>query len=228
MHLCDRYIYITSFVAQLITYPMGVGWAMVMPNRQFKTFGVRWNLNPGPFNMKEHTLITVMANVSFGGGAAYATDTILAQKGFYKHDFGFGFQILLILGTQMIGYGYAGLLRKFLVWPASMLWPQNFVNTSLFYALHDRSPTDPAKTNGWKIGRYNYFLLVFLGSFVWYWFPGRFPIDMLHLEMTTDGCRLDFPSSVLLCVRNLDCTKQCRCQSAVRIPDWTWSYPHHL
>jgi hypothetical protein len=169
------YIYITSFVAQLITYPMGVGWAMVMPNRQFKTFGIKWNLNPGPFNMKEHTLITVMSNVSFGGGAAYATDTILAQKGFYKHDFGFGFQILLTLSTQMIGYGYAGLLRKFLVWPASMLWPQNFVNTSLFYALHDRSGTDPAKANGWKIGRYKYFLLVFLGSFVWYWFPGRPP-----------------------------------------------------
>lgn len=53
-----------------------------------------------------------------------------------------------------------------------MIWPSNLVNTSLFYALHDTSPTNPAETNGWKIGRYRWFCYVFLGSFVWYWFPG--------------------------------------------------------
>lgn len=53
-----------------------------------------------------------------------------------------------------------------------MIFPFTLVNTSLFYALHDRSPTDPTKTQGWKISRYRFFLYVFLGSFVWYWFPG--------------------------------------------------------
>lgn len=53
-----------------------------------------------------------------------------------------------------------------------MIYPFTLVNTSLFYALHDRSPTDPSKSNGWKISRYRLFLYVFLGSFVWYWFPG--------------------------------------------------------
>lgn len=166
-------IIITSFVAQLVAYPLGLGWDLIMPKKTFRTFGYSWSLNPSPFNMKEHTLITVMANVTFGSGPAYATDTLVAQKGFYKHDFGWGFQLLLTIGTQMIGYGYAGLLRKYLVWPASMIWPTNFVNTSLFYALHDHSKTDPIKANGWSIGRYRYFLYVFLGSFVWYWFPGE-------------------------------------------------------
>ena len=53
-----------------------------------------------------------------------------------------------------------------------MIWPSNLVNTSLFYALHDTSPTNPSETNGWKIGRYRWFFYVFLGSFLWYWFPG--------------------------------------------------------
>ena len=53
-----------------------------------------------------------------------------------------------------------------------MIWPQDLVNTSLFYALHDHSKTDPTKTHGWSISRYRYFFYVFLGSFVWYWFPG--------------------------------------------------------
>jgi OPT family oligopeptide transporter len=66
----------------------------------------------------------------------------------------------------------AGLARRFLVWPAAMIWPSDLVNTSLFYTLHDHSRSDPERTNGWSIGRYKYFLIVMSSSFVWYWFPG--------------------------------------------------------
>ncbi|KAI9731982.1 MAG: hypothetical protein M1834_004433 [Cirrosporium novae-zelandiae] len=163
---------ITSILAQLVSYFVGVGWEKVMPNREFNTFGLKWNLNPGPFNMKEHAIITVMANVNFSGGAAYSTDTILAQRGFYGQNMGWGFELLLTLSTQCIGFGLAGIWRRFLVEPAAMIWPTTLVNTSLFYALHDRSPTDPAKCNGWKISRFRYFSYCMLGSFVWYWFPG--------------------------------------------------------
>ena len=38
-------------------------------------------------------------------------------------------------------------------------------------APRKRKP-DPAETNGWRISRYRYFFYVFIGSFVWYWFPG--------------------------------------------------------
>lgn len=66
-------ITITSVVAQLVAYPLGVGWTWIMPNHTFRIFGLSFNLNPGPFNIKEHTLIVVMANASFGNGAAYCT-----------------------------------------------------------------------------------------------------------------------------------------------------------
>lgn len=79
---------ITSIVAQLVAYPLGVAWEKTMPSKVFTTFGKKWTLNPGPFNMKEHTIITVMANCSFGGGSAYSTDTLLAQHAFYGQDFG--------------------------------------------------------------------------------------------------------------------------------------------
>src|SRR4051812_39128984 len=80
-------------------------------------------------------------------------------------------QLLLGITTLCTGYGLAGLARRFLVWPAAMIWPANLVNATLFYALHDHSPSDPRRTNGWSIGRYKWFLVVFVGSFVWYWFP---------------------------------------------------------
>ncbi|RYP92689.1 hypothetical protein DL770_001202 [Monosporascus sp. CRB-9-2] len=42
-------------------------------------------------------------------------NTILAQLVFYKQDFGIMFQLLLTISTQSLGYGIAGMMRKFLV-----------------------------------------------------------------------------------------------------------------
>lgn len=165
-------ILITSIVTQLLAYPMGKGWDLIMPKKVFKSFGREWSFVPGPFNMKEHVIIVVMANVSFAGGAAYSTDVLLAQIARYQFDYGWGFALLLTISTQCLGFGLAGVCRRFLVWPAAMIWPSNLVNTSLFYALHDHSAPDPVNTNGWRVSRYRFFLYVFLGAFVWYWFPG--------------------------------------------------------
>jgi hypothetical protein len=101
-----------ALIAQIIAWPLGHGWAKIMPNTQHTTLGIRWNLNPGPFNIKEHSIIVVMASVSFS--VAYATDIILAQVVFYKQDFGTAFQLLLTISTQSLGYGIAGIMRKFL------------------------------------------------------------------------------------------------------------------
>ncbi|KAH0335976.1 small oligopeptide transporter, partial [Aureobasidium melanogenum] len=165
-------ITITSYVAQLIVYPVGLAWDKVMPNRQYTTFGVKWNLNPGPFNFKEHAMIVIMANASFGTGVGYFTDILQAQRGFYKFNWGWGFGVLVALSTQCVGFGLAGLFSRWLVEPAPMIWPQDLVNCAFMYTLHDNSKTDPAKTNGWSISRYRWFFYVFLGSFLYYWFPG--------------------------------------------------------
>ena len=91
-----------ALIAQIIAWPLGHGWAKVMPKRQYNTLGWKWSLNPGPFNIKEHSIIVVMASVSFS--AAYATDILFAQIAFYKQDFGIIFQLLLVVSTQSIGY----------------------------------------------------------------------------------------------------------------------------
>lgn len=168
----DPYIIIPSYVAQVIAYPIGKGWEKVMPNRDFSLFGLKFNLNPGPFSKKEHTIIVIMANATFGGGAAYSTDVLLAQIVHYGQNFGWGFQLLMTISTQMLGFGIAGFFTRFLVTPAAMIWPAALINTSLFNALHDHRPADPSKTGGWSIGRYRLFLYTMGCAFVWYWFPG--------------------------------------------------------
>ncbi|KAI8209324.1 Sexual differentiation process protein isp4 [Colletotrichum sp. SAR 10_76] len=163
---------ITTYVVQLIAYPIGKGWDLVMPDKEQNVFGIKFNLKPGKFNYKEHVIIVAMSNAAYGGGVLYATDVLLAQQLFYKQHFGWAFQLLFGVTTLCTGYGLAGLARRFLVWPAAMIWPSNLVNCALFYTLHDHSGSDPSKTNGWKIGRYRWFLIVGSGAFIWYWFPG--------------------------------------------------------
>lgn len=60
-------ITINSLTVQLVAYPLGVAWYHAMPKRQFRLFGKSFTLNNGPFNMKEHTIIVVMANVNVAG-----------------------------------------------------------------------------------------------------------------------------------------------------------------
>lgn len=166
------YIIIPSYVAQVVSYPFGAAWAKWMPAYKFKFFGIECNLNPGPFSKKEHAIIVIMANATFAGGAAYATDILLAQRAFYKQRFGWPFEIFLCISNQMIGFGMAGFFHRFLVVPSAMIWPQTLINSSLFTALHDHSRPDPKTVSGWTIGKYRLFLYTMIGSFVWYFFPG--------------------------------------------------------
>ncbi|KAF5524926.1 Sexual differentiation process protein isp4 [Colletotrichum aenigma] len=161
-----------SIIVQLLVYPIGCLWAKVMPTKVFNTFGLQWTLNTGPFTIKEHVVITLMSNVSIS--YAYSTDALLALQGkpFYDINLGWGFQLLFTLSSQLIGIGLAGLCRRFLVWPSAMIWPNQFANTSLFYALHDKSKSDGTHSNGWVISRYRYFFYVMGAMFIYYWIPG--------------------------------------------------------
>ena len=59
-------IFLTMIVAQLLSYPMGKAMASILPNRTFMLFGGRWrfSFNPGPFSIKEHCIISIMANTA--------------------------------------------------------------------------------------------------------------------------------------------------------------------
>ena len=71
--------------------------------------------------------------------------------------------VFLILSTQMIGYGVAGLLRRTLVYPSKMLYPTNLPTASLLESLHrDRATTKKRM----KVFYYGFAVL-----FIWQAFP---------------------------------------------------------
>ncbi|GMN58310.1 hypothetical protein TIFTF001_027405 [Ficus carica] len=70
---------ITQITVQVASLPIGHFLARTLPETRFRIpgFGARrFSVNPGPFNIKEHVLVTIFANAgsAFGSGSAYAGD----------------------------------------------------------------------------------------------------------------------------------------------------------
>ncbi|KAK3829189.1 MAG: OPT family small oligopeptide transporter [Benniella sp.] len=166
-YLRQTQISIGYSVVALISLPLGHLMAIFLPTKDVNIFGFSFSLNPGPFSVKEHILIGTMTAVNTS--TAYAVDIVILQKLFYNSEKPFIAGLLLVFTTQITGFALAGALRKFLIRPAHMIWPSTLVTASLFRSLHATSNT-PAEVG--RMTRMRYFLLVTLGSFIWYWFPG--------------------------------------------------------
>jgi len=82
----------------------------VLPARRFRApallGGGEFSLNPGPFNMKEHVLISIFANAgfAFGGGNAYAISIIDIIRAFHHRHISFFTAWLLVITTQVPSY----------------------------------------------------------------------------------------------------------------------------
>jgi hypothetical protein len=103
----------------------------------------------------------VVSNVSI-------TDIAAAMRIVYGVRWSIGKQFLLGLTLQMTGFSFAGILRQFLVWPSSMIWPGVLVRCALLNAMH----TNYGKKDTKHITRERFLYLTSLGSFVYYWIPG--------------------------------------------------------
>ncbi|KAJ2200345.1 hypothetical protein IW141_001788 [Coemansia sp. RSA 355] len=161
----ENSIILGGFVVQLISFPLGYLMALLLPKRTFNTFGWSWSLNPGPFNIKEHVIVSIFAGASVG--TAYGIDVVTIKRMWYKSGLGFGPSVLFILTSQIMGYSFAGFSRKFLVYPASMIWPASLISVTLFRTFHEVQ-----SIGGGRFTRSQIFWICFIGSFAWYFIPG--------------------------------------------------------
>ena len=172
-------ISVSTYVVQLLSMPLGVLMAKYLPKFTLGRGKWAFTMNPGAFSQKEHLLIAMMANISFGGHStgAYVTSIIqvLKLKLFYGEETlanSIPWQICTLLATQLMGYGCAGMTRRFLVYPPAMIWQRPLSNIALTKALHkDHGQDAQTAANGWTMSRYRFFVLCFCGMFIYYWFP---------------------------------------------------------
>jgi OPT family oligopeptide transporter len=101
---------ISMISVQVGSLPIGRLMASALPTTTFLIpgFGDRqFSLNPGPFNIKEHVLISIFANAgsAFGSGAAYAIGIVDIIKAFYRRKISFSASWILVITTQ-VRYDY--------------------------------------------------------------------------------------------------------------------------
>ena len=132
-------ITVGATVGQLLAYPLGKGMATILPTRTFRMFGHEFSLNPGPFNRKEHMLITLMCNVSMTSPYTVYIVPVQALDTYFGMDFARnrGYQVLNTLGTNMVGYGMAGMCHR-----------HRCKDNSDFQVLHDASSSDHHSLSG--------------------------------------------------------------------------------
>ena len=165
---------ITLNVAILIAWPLGRAAAAVLPDWGFRLpkfiGGERVTLNPGAWSMKEHSLIAQMAIVSLNANVSYPVYALTVQQlpVFWNNNRGEGYAMLFAFSTAFLGIGLGGVCRRFLVRPASMLWPQNLQASLLLNVLFAKLT---AKEDKARFTRVQWFVLVVAGAFVWNFFP---------------------------------------------------------
>ncbi|PKI56413.1 hypothetical protein CRG98_023216 [Punica granatum] len=125
-------LYISPVSFQIVALPLGMLMAMTLPSKPIKVPLTDWSfsMNPGPFNLKEHVLISMFAASGANNvGAVHIITSALAYYHWTIHPLA---AFLLAQTTQLLGYGWAGLFRKYLVDSPYMWWPSSLAQVSFF------------------------------------------------------------------------------------------------
>ncbi|CAH2352876.1 oligopeptide transporter 2 [[Candida] railenensis] len=161
-------ITMSTAVAQLFLYPSGFIWYSIFPDVTVPLGKFSFRLNPGPWTYKEQMFATIIYAVA--DASQYVSYNIYSQKIFYGNTWAtWGYQILLSLSTNFLGIGFAGILRRFSIYPTKSIWPTILPTLALNQAL--LNPSKKENINGWTISRYYFFFTVFGASFLWFWVP---------------------------------------------------------
>ncbi|RFU31628.1 hypothetical protein B7463_g4723, partial [Scytalidium lignicola] len=150
-------IYVSVIFLTVLAYILGEAMSFLIPRKG----AIGRFLNPFPFHMKEHASITLMASAA--SQSALATEALAAQDLFYGGYPNKAAGIFIVITSQLIGFGLAGLLREVLVYPTHMLWPMNLPITSLLESLHGDKTI--AKQ------RLKIFYIIFFVFLIWEIFP---------------------------------------------------------
>lgn len=118
----------------------------------------------------------------FYTGGSKLSQVIVEQTKFYHQHPSITYQLLLTLSTQILGYSFAGITRRYLVRPPSMIWPGTLMSTAMFTTMHK---SENKTANGWTISRWRFFLLVWMGSFAWYFLPGLLMPALSYFSVLT-------------------------------------------
>jgi hypothetical protein len=153
----------------LLSYILGKLMTIILPKSIFNI-----TINPGPFTVKEHAVIVIFATP--GTRIYEAVESITVQRLYYKFYLNHFSAILYIVIMNFLAIATAGILKRYLVWPASMIWPKPLMSCSLIRTLVNEDGFDN-EISRWKMSRSKFFGFIVLFQFLWHFLPGYiFPL----------------------------------------------------
>ncbi|KIO29153.1 hypothetical protein M407DRAFT_70976, partial [Tulasnella calospora MUT 4182] len=174
-------------IVMLISFPLGKLAALVLPIRYWTIperlpwiGGREFSLNPSPFNVKEHTLICIMANIN---ASTYIVNAAAVTDRRFGYPLNLGMQVLLIISTKLIGFCLAAFWRNILVIPGSSIWPQNLVISALLNSLH----AEDGGRMGYGMSRRRFFTYVAGGTVLYSFLPDNVVVNQLFGSVTGLG-----------------------------------------
>ena len=151
---------------QVAALPLGKFLAWLLPTTRFNTLGYTWSFNPGPFNVKVHTVITAMGIMTWT--TPFVLSAYIVQEVNYGQQLSYAYKIINNLASQLVGIGFAGVFRQFLIYPASMIYPGTLVSCSLTNTSHRTWGVRESR----HISRSKFFFIVMVCAMLWYFVPG--------------------------------------------------------
>ncbi|KAK9452460.1 OPT oligopeptide transporter protein-domain-containing protein [Dipodascopsis uninucleata] len=166
-------IILTATVLQILIFPSGRLMAYAIPKKKIRIWRWSLDLNPGPWTFKEQIFATIMTNIGAGSSNFFHYGLALRLPIFFGFEYAtFGFQLLMCIVTLFFGYGLAGMLRRYAVYPVKSMWPQVLPILQLNKTL--TMPEVKQSINGWTMSKYRLFVYSFVIMFLFFWLPNYF------------------------------------------------------
>jgi len=154
------------FFVQIACHYVGHFLAKILPAWTVRLPGTSWSfsLNPGPWSIKEHVLVTVTAASGATYNLAYAP-IVLAEL-WYGTRINPAVAIFFMWAIVWTGYSFAALARQILLPDPEYIWPQALMQTTLFETFRKTDTASPIARRQMKV-----FFLAFLGMTLWQFLP---------------------------------------------------------
>jgi OPT family small oligopeptide transporter len=154
------------FFVQIACHYAGHFLAKTLPAWNIRVPGTTWgfSLNPGPWSIKEHVLVTVTAASGATYNLGYAP-IVLAEL-WYGERIHPAVAIFFMLAIVWIGYAFAALARNILLPDPEYIWPQALMQTTLFETFRKTDASSRLARRQMKV-----FFFALLGMTLWQFLP---------------------------------------------------------
>ncbi|OQE27350.1 hypothetical protein PENSTE_c004G05557 [Penicillium steckii] len=154
------------FFVQIACHYAGHFLARTLPAWNIRIPATNWgfSLNPGPWSIKEHVLVTITAASGASYNLGYAP-IVLAEL-WYGERIQPAVALFFMLAIVWIGYAFAALARQILLPDPDYIWPQALMQTTLFETFRRTDTTSRLARRQMKV-----FFFLLLAMTLWQFLP---------------------------------------------------------